>query len=366
MVMAFNIQSVVPVYISPISMTRFPSPPQQRFFSSIFTCLLLAGTCTFFILFMINLFAEKGQAAIKLDRMATLNKPIQAKGIQNTGAICYASSVVQMLFRIDGIRNFILNLNDNLKLSPHESVPLSGLKRLFKSLDDPKVKSVKGHGGLFIPSQFARGEQGDAEEFYSAWMEILEKVMEKDLHSELFLKVALNRTRFNENTTSTSVISSDFWSSIKVTFPEFSIAQNHPINLETLLSCENGPFGEEIITSHLRQNYKITSLPKFLTLSFVRTAFDPTKGPVKINTPVHIPEYLNLSAYTQNSTSTPNLRLKMFVLHHGTTESGHYVVYVRDTEEIWHLIDDEKVKQVSTTATLEASKHSSICIYKQE
>lgn len=312
---------------------------------------------------MINLFADKGQAAIKLDRMAILNKPIQAKGIKNTGAICYASSVAQMLFRIDGIRKSILNPHDNLKLYPHESIPLSGLKHLFTSLDDPEVKSVKGHGGQFIPSRFARGEQGDAEEFYSAWMEILEKVMGNELHSELFLKVALNRTRINENST----ISSDLWSSIKVTFPEYSVAQNRPIHLESLLSYENGPFGEEIITPHLRQNYKITSFPKYLALSFVRTAFDPTKGPVKINTPVHIPEYLNLTAYAQNLTSTPqNLRLKMFVLHHGTTESGHYVAYVRDTEEIWHLIDDEKVKQVSTTETLEASKYSSICIYKQE
>jgi ubiquitin C-terminal hydrolase len=56
----------------------------------------------------------------------------------------------------------------------------------------------------------------------------------------------------------------------------------------------------------------------------------------------------------------------MFVLHSGTAESGHYVAYVRDTEEIWHLIDDERVKQVSTKETLEAVKLSSICIYKQE
>jgi ubiquitin C-terminal hydrolase len=336
---------------------------------------------------MINLLTDNGQAAIKLDRMATLNRPIQAKGIQNTGAICFASSVLQMLFRIDGIRNFILALDDNFKLSPHESSPLLGLKRLFRSLHDPEVKSVKGHGCKFIPGRFARGEQGDADEFFAAWMEILEKVMGNDLQSELFLQVALNRTRFNENKNSTnsnaisnSIISSESWSSIKVTFPQFSVAQSGsgPINLETLLSYENGPFGNEIITSNLRQNYKITSLPKFVTLSFVRTAFDSTRGPVKINTPVQIPENLDLSPYfqtfqsqsqSQNSTATPftsHLRLKMFVLHSGTAESGHYVAYVRDTEEIWHLIDDERVKQVSTKETLEAVKLSSICIYKQE
>lgn len=351
-------------------MARLFSHPQKRFFSSIFTCLLLFVTCTFFILFMISLVDNNGQAAIKLDRMANLNKPIQAKGIQNTGAICFASSVAQMLFRIDGIRNFILNLDDNLKLPPHESVPLLGLKRLFKSLDDPKVKSVKGHGGQFIPSRFTRGEQGDAEEFYSAWVEILEKVMGSDLQSELFVKVALNRTRLNENSTSsTSVFSSDSWSSIKINFPQVSIAQNRPINLETLLSYENGPFGEEIITPHLMQNYKITDLPEFVAFSFVRTAFDPKRGPIKINTPVQIPEHLDLSSYTSsNSSSQPpqKLRLKMFVLHRGTTESGHYVVYARDTEEVWHLIDDEKAKQVSAIEALEAAKYSSICIYKQE
>ena len=351
--------------------------PKRQFLSSLLTCFLLAGTCTLLVLFMINLFSDNGHAAIKLDRMATLNKPIQAKGIKNTGSICFASAVAQMLFRIDGIRNFVLGLDDKIKVPPQELKPLSGLKNLFKSLDDPEIKTVKHHENKFIPSQFQHDEQGDADEFYSAWIEILEKLMGTDLRSELFLQVALNRTRINSNNATaantSSTISSDFWSSIKVTFPEISIAQNRLIDLETLLSYENGPFGEEIINSNLRLNYKITNLPKFLALSFVRTTFVPSKGLVKINKPVLIPEYLDLSPFLQtnlNATATAkpatNFRLKMFVLHRGTAESGHYVVYVRDTEEIWNLIDDDKVKKVKKIEALESVKLSSICIFKQE
>lgn len=317
---------------------------------------------------MINLMNDGGRIASKLDRMAVISKPIQAKGIQNTGAICYASSAAQMLFRIDGIRNFILNLSDNLKLPPQELKPILGLKKLFKALDTPGVKVVKGHGGEFIPAQFPRGQQGDAEEFFSTWVETLKNMMGTDLNSELFLKVSLNRTRTHENNTSTSETSSDFWPAIDINFPESTIAQNRPINLDLLLSDTNGPFGAEILTNELKQEYKITMIPKFVTLNFIRTAYNPSTGPAKISAPVQIPEILNLSSYMQNST-TPltHLRLKMFVLHLGSSSSGgHYVAYVRDSGEIWQLLDDERVSQVSQIQALEKAKLSSICIYKQE
>lgn len=345
-------------------MGRFLQMNHRKHLRSLFTCLLLAGTCTFLVLLMINLFSDNGKTAVKLDRMAVINKPIQAKGIQNTGAICFASSVAQMLFRIDGIRQFILNLDENLNLPPHESQSILGLKNLFKSLHDPEIKVVKEHAGKFIPSQFTRGEQGDADEFYSAWMELLEKLMRSELHSELFLQVALNRTRTDTTgTTSNSTISSDLWSSVKVTFPDNLRTDPHSIPLETMLTHENGPFGQEIINPQLRQQFKITAVPRYVALSFVRTEF-VQGGPRKINTPVLIPEFLNLSPVS--SETIKPLRLKMFTLHRGSVNSGHYVAYVRDTEEVWHLIDDDKIKQVSKIEALEASKISSICIYKQE
>ena len=341
----------------------------QRFFKSILTGLILLGTCTLLILFMMNILSDHGHTASKLDRMAqrSLSRlPVKAKGIQNTGNICYASSVAQMLFRIDTVRCYVLeNIDDNLNLPTIEKDSILGLKRLFKSLEDPESKSVKGHGAQFILPQFPRNEQGDSEEFYVAWTELLQKVIGQNLQKDLFLKVQLNRTR-SSTASSESSMSTEFWSSVRVTFPELSITQNRPIQLVDLLAHSQGPFGESVLTDKLRQIYQIVALPKTLVVSIVRTAYHPKKGPFKINTPVLIPEFLNLDSFlgAKLNGTFAEYQLKMFILHKGTkTDNGHYIAYVQDQPDRWQIIDDENVRDVHKQEALESLKFSSFCLF---
>lgn len=322
---------------------------------------------------MVNLLADHGQTAIKLDRMAKSqmssrtserSRQVQAKGIQNSGNICFASSVAQILYRMDAVHDFILNIGDKLDLPKEELDPILGLKQLFKALDDPAVGSVKGHAGKFVPGQFPRGEQGDSEEFFTVWMGLVAKAMGEDRRDELFLKVSLNRTTGNGQT---SVVSTDFWSTIKVNFPEMAIAQNRPLPLEDLLAHSQGPFGEEHLSGGIRQIYRIESVPKTLVISFGRTAYHPKKGLVKINTPVQVPETINLTPFITSKSSSFNstqATLKMFVLHKGNApEGGHYVAYVQDTQDQWQIIDDENVRNIPKQEALESVKYASLCFF---
>lgn len=337
------------------------NPHQRRLFRSLLTCTIFLATCMLSLFFMINLVSDHGHiSAAKMDRMVKLQREepviIQAKGIRNTGNICFASSMAQMLYRIDGVRKSVLNAHDN------ENHPIPGLKALFKALGDPDISIVRRHSAQFIPKQFISGEQGDSEEVFITWLSLLEPIVGKwTLRKELYLTVQLNRT-----TTNSSIISTDYWSSIKITFPEIKIAQNLPLRLQDLLSHSYGPLGEEVLSPKLKQIYRIASLPKYLAISFVRTVYRPKKGLVKINSPVLIPEILDLSPFTVSNVSTTQFRLKMFVLHQGpAAEDGHYLAYVQDTKDTWQIIDDDKVRDISKDEALNSVKVSSICFFER-
>ena len=85
----------------------------RRILTSILTGIMLLTACTAFVFIIISLLSDNGKSAVHLNRIATAipskaNSSIEAKGIRNTGNICFASAVAQALFRIDSIRNFVL------------------------------------------------------------------------------------------------------------------------------------------------------------------------------------------------------------------------------------------------------------------
>lgn len=332
----------------------------RRLLGSILTGLVLLGTCTAFIFLMTTLVSDGGRSAVHFNSLVAdsvvkidmRTDAIEAKGIRNTGNICFASAVAQTLFRIDSIRNFVLN---------SEEKDLAGMKRLFKGLADSQIKVVTEHGREFVPSCFTVGQPGDSEEFYITWMETFEKFMPTaDLQEDLFLTVSQNRTNLQLHSSS---ISTDFWTAVRVNFPD-GPARTEPINLETLLSHPTGPFSEESLTETLIQSHKIVSFPKFLAFVIVRTAYDPVRGMVKVKTPLNAPEYLNLSKHAVIQEISTNYKLKMFVVHRGDS-GGHYFSYVRDDADDWKIIDDEQVKISSVFDAIEAAKMATICFYER-
>lgn len=326
---------------------------------------MLLGTCIAFTFIMLSLLSDGGNSAVHLDRMAssaTINNRIggngkndfiEAKGIRNTGNICFASAVAQTLFRIDSIRNFVLTSNDK---------GIAPLKRLFEGLADHRIKVVTDHDGLFVPGP--KGEQGDSDEFFTTWIEKLEGVMNiEDLHADLFLKVSINRTNTKLNSYS---FFTELWPAIRINFPH-GLNTTLSLGLDDLLGDSNGPFGEEKLDNYLIQKQSIVTFPHYIALIFGRSTFDPQKGTVKIKTAVNIPGYLDLSKYTITKTSHPRpiYRLKMFIIHHGHPHSGHYLVYVRDSGNVWKMINDERVVDVSGKEAFQVVKMASICFYER-
>lgn len=287
---------------------------------------------------------------------------VQGKGIENSGAICFASSVAQILFRMDGIRESVLNLNSQ------DNSQITALKALFQSLQDPSTKVVTNHHGKFVPDQFPRGEQGDSEEFYTAWMAILESVMKSDLESQVLIQTRTNQTTTASDGKKESVISTGNDYIVKVPFPEVRISQTSPLNFSDMLSAPQGPFGDEALSKNTIRATRLASLPKYASFSLVRTIYVYPTGLVKIKTPVLISESLDLAPYLSDSfqsTKSTNYRLKMFVLHQGDAGGGHYVAYVRNSIDSWQLLNDEQVSNLTNDEALKAAQVASLHFYEQ-
>lgn len=299
----------------------------------------------------------------------------RAIGIRNNGNISYASSVVQILFRIDCVYEAISNFNEYhppSNLSSNEIRLILGLKRLFQALQDQRVLTVRGS---FFPDSRVQGQSGDSEEFLMSWMTLLRKIIPNKVISEgMLLSVVQKDVTSNNHVLAER---STQWDAIRVTFPEMRIAQNIKLTLSSLLSRVDGPFGVEKFVNPGYQDMggadqiisrfnKITSLPKFLTISFTRTIYTPGKGVSKINSPVEIPEILYMTPYLDanfDSTIQTNYYLKMFIVHSGPVENGHYIAYVKDRASEWLMIDDEHVTKISTKLALSAAMNSSLCFF---
>lgn len=290
------------------------------------------------------------------------SSPKKIKGIRNVGGSCFANATAQCLFRIESVKNFVLRAD-----SSSGQPEISGLKELFSSLDDPSSRiPVTGGNGKFIPSQFPRGQMGDSEEFYTAWLDILERNGFEDLQSELMIQVELTRIR-----SETVETSSDKWTSIRVTFPQ-STNKGRPYGIDELLSRPEGPFGEEQLGESLIQFYRIAKLPKIMVLNLVRGGYDSNYNPVKIETPVNLPEIIDFAPYISvpsgdNAIKT-RYRLKMFVTHTGSNpQSGHYFAHARESIEsaVWSRLDDENVQTVNNEQAMEAVKSATLVFYEQ-
>jgi hypothetical protein len=304
------------------------------------------------------------------------NTNVNVKGIENVGNSCFAGSAAQMLFRIDFVRDLLLGLKESESafenLSVEEQKALSGLKRLFRALNDPKIGTVVGHTNDFIPPQFMTGEPGDAAEFIQVSLDLIGKLAsegEKAFRDKVFLQVESNWGV------------KDYWSAVRVPFPEkkttdssdspFSSTDSFadsPVSLDHLLSRPLGPFGTEFLAGKERIHRISGPVPKVVIISFIRSLYDPkTGGVVKNETPLLVPELLDLSAYQISGRFNRGpLQLKMFLVHRGSSKNGHYVSYVRQTTNStasWHRIDDSKTSSQTRDEALKAAQDASMCFY---
>ncbi|KAL2633666.1 hypothetical protein R1flu_005145 [Riccia fluitans] len=100
-----------------------------------------------------------------------------------------------------------------------------------------------------------------------------------------------------------------------------------------------------------QKQFTIETVPNILTIQFKR--FSGTVGG-KIDKKVDFETTLDMKPFCCSQESSLKYRLYGVLVHSGwSTHSGHYYCFIRTSSDIWHVLDDSRVRQVSEKTVLE-------------
>jgi ubiquitin C-terminal hydrolase len=341
-------------------------------------------------------------------------------GLANLGTTCYANSVLQMMYRMPVVWAILKAVRElNAPAQDSSSLALCrNLGKLYAGMEAAASKAaIDPSPWPFLPPGFTTSQQEDSEEFFTSWLDVLEKAAQAtgfdhtSITRSLYISVIRYREpvvpveevvraprRFvfdqaalakikkpssraskqgadRENAANPELVplvidgslteraGKDLWTAIKTTIP-LNYTGNQPLPLTQIFPEE--PFGREIIENNAYW-YRIESLPDVVPISVLRYRYNMTTGEaVKLKTALDIPEFLDLSTFCLNASEPSRYRLKMFVQHRGdTTRSGHYVSYARDGEQ-WREFNDRTVTDIGTKALFQQASSSTLFFYVKE
>ncbi|KAG6553280.1 hypothetical protein Mapa_005014 [Marchantia paleacea] len=102
-----------------------------------------------------------------------------------------------------------------------------------------------------------------------------------------------------------------------------------------------------------QKQFTIETVPNILTIQFKRFSSTGSMGG-KIDKKVDFGTTLDMKPFSSSQESTLKYRLYGVLVHSGwSTHSGHYYCFVRTSSDIWHVLDDSRVRQVSERTVLE-------------
>ena len=100
--------------------------------------------------------------------------------------------------------------------------------------------------------------------------------------------------------------------------------------------------------SEATKSLKIKKLAPVLSIQLKRFEHNKSNdGSSKVETPVSIPIYLDISKYTSDENTTNIYELFAVVCHVGLVNTGHYIVVVKDGEGRWLKFDDSVISLIA-------------------
>lgn len=109
------------------------------------------------------------------------------------------------------------------------------------------------------------------------------------------------------------------------------------------------------------KRFSVHRPPNVVTIQLKRFEFNRFSG--KITRHIHFPEFLNLRPYMSDPTGDSLMyRLNSVLVHSGSTcNSGHYYSFVRNSNNCWFRMDDERVSSAGLQQVL--SQNAYILFY---
>jgi ubiquitin C-terminal hydrolase len=280
-------------------------------------------------------------------KLTETSPPIIARGIHNTGAICYVSSVVQILVHAKSLRTILSGDTGRALLDAYAGGPLNSFKQLlddmWTNIPDRPVYMTEFLAVMksFTNNVLFNNVSDDASDaldrivdaIVSAGIPELDSVFKNDILNTKFCGACGHQ--------STSSGQNTFVQRIPV--PTSSVVSN----LEDLIRDVLFP---PLVSTGVRcdacgDSEHVTVVPKINTpqlMAFGIVRFQEMMEEAPLSTSVQIPMLLDMSAWSNGGAAL--YRLIGVVLHSG----GHYTAQYNhpDTDNHWYHADDRNVELI--------------------
>ena len=280
---------------------------------------------------------------------------INLKGLKNLGTTCYINSIIQMLFHIDEIKNFILNL----KLKKEYQNVLYSLYITFFDLNNSQNYDCAIDTTFFVENfdieKINKFEQKDVHEFLLLLIEKLENRLKiyggDNLFKNLFLSTIKNYFECQCNKKH-HFINEQTHFAIEL---EIKDRKNIYESLNLIIDKEYIDDDNRIFCSkcmkkrNMYKSSKFTLISKYLIFVLKRFEFSEINLQYnKIYDYYEFPNILDMSKYYETDKNT-DIKNKYIlygvIIHKGLTYSGHYYYIINDINDgVWIKLDDSKVE----------------------
>ncbi|OHT11723.1 hypothetical protein TRFO_18794 [Tritrichomonas foetus] len=261
-------------------------------------------------------------------------------GLNNLGATCYVNSVLQQIFNIEPLRNFIISNDEFIDPS------MQALHKLFTQMMYSQRKFIDmnifatqwtGWDGACINPR----EQQDANEFLMCLFSRLE------MYPEIYSLInGETETRFVGEGKTISTQKTSF-----NTLPLIVLGQNSIKDSMKIAAIpeiiENYKVDDNSKPITVESTNKIITLPPYLFFQLKRFDYSiETQTRVKIDQKYEYEDEIDLKEFVEFSGET-KYRIIGVILHQGEVDVGHYFSYTKINENQWRCLNDTGVTIVS-------------------